>query len=257
MPFLVPWLLVAGFLMAWLGVDRFGVLRLLLALRLELVDAPLRLDHRRIDVCRRGRVAPLATVAIATTTASPAAALLVTTVALAFRTRIAGIRARMLELRLGFDFHGRLRLLRLLWLLRARLLPLLRTLSFRTRTAVGAIRTRTTIGPAVVALTVALTIALPVVSLAIARRPAVARLAITALLQSALLLAIAILVASATVTATVTAAVAATIAAPIATIAAVTPLLAMVALLVLRPRGRVWCDDRGWRRLRRAEQAAE
>jgi len=240
--------------MPGLGMHGLCMLRLLLALRLELVDAPLRLDDRRIDV-RRRRIAPTVAMPVAAATASPAATLLVA-VALALGTRIAGVRARMLERRLRFPFDGRLRLLRilrLLRLLRTRLPLLLRALSFRTRAAVRAIRTGTTIGSAVVALTVALS----VVSLSIARRPAVARLAITALLQSALLLAIAILVASATVTATVTAAVAATIAAPIATIAAVTPLLAMVALLVLRPRGRVRCDDRGWRRLRRAEQTAE
>jgi hypothetical protein len=171
---LVPWLFAPGFLIAWLGMHRLGMLWFALALRLELMDAALRLDHGRIDVRRNLVAAGLTAVPIATTAATTAAALLVATTLRAIAalgTRIAGIRAGQLLLwrvneRLSFAFgHHRLRLMRLgLRLLRrARLLSLLmlRALSLLLTAVVGA---RATIRPAVVALSVSLSIAMTAVA---------------------------------------------------------------------------------------------
>jgi hypothetical protein len=84
------------------GGVRFGVRWFLLALRLQLVNPALGLDHGRIDV-RRGLLAPPVAVAIAAAAASPPAPRLVA-VALGTRmlgTRIAGVRARVLDRGLG------------------------------------------------------------------------------------------------------------------------------------------------------------
>jgi len=82
--FFASWFVTPRFFMARLRVHRLGVLRLLLALRLELMDAPLRLDHGRVDM-RRRRVTALATpiaIAIASAAAAPPA-------------RVAGIELRL------------------------------------------------------------------------------------------------------------------------------------------------------------------
>jgi len=108
---LVPRLFMARLRVHRLGVVRFAVLRLLLALRLELVNPSLGFDDGRIDV-RRGLLAPPIAVAIAAAAAAPASTLLVA-VALGTRmlgTRIAGVRARMLDRRhwrLDFAFSER------------------------------------------------------------------------------------------------------------------------------------------------------
>jgi len=105
---LVPWLFMARFVVHGLCVVRFGVLRLLLALRFELVNAALGFDYGRIDV-RRGLLAPSVAVAIAATAAAPPAPLLV---AITLRTRmlgtrIAGVRTCVLDRRLGLAFSER------------------------------------------------------------------------------------------------------------------------------------------------------
>ena len=99
----VPWLFAPRFLVARLRVHRFwvlrfGVVRLLFALRLELVNPALGFDDGGIDM-RRGLLAPPVAVAIAAASASPTASLLV---AVPVRTRmlgtrIAGVRARVLD----------------------------------------------------------------------------------------------------------------------------------------------------------------
>jgi hypothetical protein len=217
-------------------MHRLGVLRLPLALRLQLVDAALSFNDRRIDV-RRHLVAPWFAAAVTVAAAATAAtALLVATIAIGalatLRARIAGVRARQLLLRLrlrlrrfAFGNHGGRLLLRLLlrW---PGLLALLRgALTLR-----AAVRTGPTIGAAVVALPVAL--AFRPWSIAPALLTIAALLAIAALsLEPALLLPIAVLVAlaiAATVTpavaaiasTTVSAAVSATIAPAIPTVAA-------------------------------------
>ena len=101
--FFVPWFFVPRLFVARLRVHRlcvlrFAVLRFLLALRLELVNPALGFDHGRIDV-RRGLLASPIAVAIAAASAAAAAPLLVA-VALRTRmlgTRIAGVRARVLD----------------------------------------------------------------------------------------------------------------------------------------------------------------
>jgi hypothetical protein len=171
---LVPRLFMARFVVHRLCVVRFGVLRLLLALRLELVDAALSFDHGRIDV-RRGLLAPSVAVAIAATAAAPSAPLLVA-VTLGTRilgTRIAGVRACVLDWRrLDVAFSERL------WrLLRTGLLPLLMRRALALRPAVRArttIRARTAIIP--------LPVALSVVSLSVAWTSIPRRLAVAALL---------------------------------------------------------------------------
>jgi hypothetical protein len=96
--FLVPRLFVARLRVHRLRVLRFAVLRFLLALRLELVNPALGFDDGGIDM-RRGLLAPAVAVAIAAASASPTASLLV---AVPVRTRmlgtrIAGVRARVLD----------------------------------------------------------------------------------------------------------------------------------------------------------------
>ena len=158
----MPGLFVPRFFMARLGVHRLGV-RLPLPLRLELVDAALRLDHGRIDV-RRHLVGARTAVAIAAASAAAAPALLVAALgALAtLWARVAGVDARLRGerglrrlqgLRFG-AFHDRVRLRRLrvlLLRLGALLLPLLmlRALSLLLTTVVGP---RTAIRPAIVTL---------------------------------------------------------------------------------------------------------
>ena len=103
----VPWLFAPRFLVARLRVHRFwvlrfGVVRLLFALRLELVNPALGFDDGGIDM-RRGLLAPPVAVAIAAASAAPTASLLV---AVPVRTRmlgtrIAGVRARVLDRRLN------------------------------------------------------------------------------------------------------------------------------------------------------------
>jgi hypothetical protein len=184
-PWLVAWLLVPrlfapGFFMAGLGMHRLGMLRFALALRLELMDAALRLDHGRIDV--RGHLlavaAGLTAVPIAATTAAASTALLVATTlraVAALGARIAGIRAGQLLLwrlnerrSFAFGLH-RLRLVRLrLRLVRGTLLlPLLmlRALSLLLTAVVGP---RATVRPAIVALSVALSISLSIAMTAVA-----------------------------------------------------------------------------------------
>jgi hypothetical protein len=108
--FFVARLLVTRLLVTRLRVHRFAVLRLPLALRLELVNPSLGFDDGRIDV-RRGLFATPIAVAIAAATATPPAPLLV---AVAFGTRmlgtrIAGVRARVLDWHwwLGLAFSER------------------------------------------------------------------------------------------------------------------------------------------------------
>jgi hypothetical protein len=104
---LVPLLFVARLFMARLRVHRLGMLRFrvvrfLLALGLQLVNPALGFDYGRIDV-RRGLLASSVAVAIASATASATAPRLVA-VALRTRmlgTRIAGVRARVLDRGLG------------------------------------------------------------------------------------------------------------------------------------------------------------
>lgn len=236
--FFASWFVTPRFFMARLRVHRLGVLRLLLALRLELMDAPLRLDHGRVDM-RRRRVTALATpiaIAIASAAAAPPAPRLVA-VALGTRrlgARIAGVRARVLDRGLSLAFSQRLRRL-----LRTGLLPLL----LRTLTLRPAVRARTAIGTAIVPLAVASSVPL--------------RLTVSALLEATLLLAIAAAVLVAPAVASIApAAVAATVASTVApAVTAIAPmLLAVVALrLLLRTRCAGWGCGRRRRRLRGAE----
>ena len=229
-----------------LGVRRLRVLGLLLALRLQLVDASLSLDDRRIDM-RGDLLAALAAVAVASP-AAPAAAISLVAVALgplaALGARVAGVRARKLRLRVRIALGHRVRLLlmmRLALLLRLLLSLLLRSLSVLL-VAVGA---RTAIRPSIVAL-------LAVVALAVALATVALLLAIAPLLEAALLLAVAVLVATA-IAAPVATAIAAAATPAIATVATV--LMALLAMLLSR------CLDRsgggGCRRDRLSEQPAE
>jgi hypothetical protein len=227
--------------MARLRLHRLAVLRLALALRLELVNPPLGFDHGRIDV-RRGLLATPFAVAIAAAAASPPAPLLVA-VALGTRilgTRIAGVRACMhvagirkcvLKRGLRLALGARLRLLR-----RTGLLPLL----LRAR-SLRAIRARPAVGPAIVSLAVALSVPLAFGSLSVARRTSIAlRLAIPPLLETTLLLAIAAaaVLVSSTVASAVTSTVAPAVTAAIAAaVTAVAPMLmALLVALLLRTR---------------------
>jgi hypothetical protein len=196
---LEPWLF-SDWLRLRRDVLRLNLLRLLLAPRLKLVDAPLRLDHSWVDVRGRGRVASLAALTIPTAPATPAAPMLL---AVALGARITGIRARVLELRLGIGFGERLRLLLLL----------------RALSLLASILARTAIRPAIVPLPIAPSIPL--------------LLAIGPLLQAALLLAVAAVFVAPAVT-SVAASVASAVASPVAAaVAAITAVVVAVVTLLL------------------------
>jgi hypothetical protein len=234
---------------------RRGVLRLLLALRLELVNPPLGFDHGRIDV-RRDLLArtPFA-VAIAAAAATPPAPLLV---AVALRTRIlgtriagvrtcnrvAGIRKRVLKRGLRLALGAHLRLLR-----RTGLLPLL----LRARSLRPAVRARTAIRTAIVALPVTLSLR----SLSVAWTSIPLRLAVSALLEATLLLSIAVLVTPAVASTTVASTISPTVASTVTpTVTSIPPMLRTLVALSLPLR-----LDRGHgsgrRRRLGLEQAAE